>query len=77
MGMYTQIRGWLNVDSIGDYHGERFEKISLKLERVKKDFKSNDMDLDRKWVANDTIIHKGANGSVFLFMGTELKNYDK
>jgi len=34
MGMYTQIRGWLNVESIGK--PETYYKILSKLEQVKK-----------------------------------------
>lgn len=76
MGMYTQIRGWLNVDSIGDYKGERFDIIKDKLEQTKYDFQNNGLVLDRKWVSNDTSVLQGGNGSVYLFIGTELKNYD-
>jgi hypothetical protein len=79
MGMYTQVRGWLNVDSIGcDNLGE----IQSKLEQAKEYFESDatlkDSDndtLERKWVCHDTIANGGGNGSVYIFFGTELKNY--
>lgn len=82
MGMYTQIRGWLNVDSIGDYEGKRFQEINLLLQKAKDDFENDRTVLnyrgepmERKWVCHDTIAHRGGNGSVYLFFGTELKNY--
>ena len=37
MGMYTQIRGWLNIDSIGDYVGENFRNINNTLEKARSD----------------------------------------
>lgn len=77
MGMYTQIRGWLNVDSIGDSNGENFKKINNLLESAKESFQ-NDKSIiaDRKWVCKDTIAFRGSNDSVFLFIGSEIKNYD-
>lgn len=79
MGMYTQIRGWLNVDSIG-YNN--LGEIQSKLEQAKDDFEADttlkDCDndtLDRKWVCHDTIANGGGNGSAYIFFGTELKNY--
>lgn len=72
MGMYTQVRGWLNVDSIGC--GENFIEIQEKVEILKEKFKS-ECTIDRTWVCEDTIVHTGGNGSVFIFIGTELKNY--
>lgn len=60
MGMYTQIRGWLNVDSIG--YGDRFYAIKDKLEQAKYDFQNSELTLDRKWVSNDTNALQGGNG---------------
>ncbi len=82
MGMYTQVRGWLNVDSIGDCDGKRFHEIENKLSSAQRNFEndetlkdnSNDI-LERKWVCRDTVVHYGGNGSVYIFIGTELKNY--
>ena len=37
MGMYTQIRGWLNIDSIG-YGDERFRDLERQLEKAKEHF---------------------------------------
>lgn len=73
MGMYTQVRGWLNVDSIG-FNGE--EKLERQLMEAKESFKRS-AKCDRKWVCEDTILHIGGNGSAYLFFGTELKNYDR
>lgn len=72
MGMYTQIRGWLNVDSIAYKNEDKINKI---FNSAKEEFESRD-DLDRKWVCEDTIIHFGGNGSAWIFIGTEMKNYD-
>lgn len=75
MGMYTQIRGWLNIDSIG-YGDERFRDLERQLEKAKEHFLEDDtITVDRKWVCHDTHIHNGCNGSVYIFFGTELKNY--
>lgn len=77
MGMYTQIRGWLNVDSIGDYAGERFKEIQNKLLSAQEEFQNDEsIKADRKWVCHDTLVHRGGNGSAYIFIGTELKNYD-
>lgn len=74
MGMYTQVRGWLNVDSIS-YGGKNISEIKNKLEEAQITFQS--VHNGRSWVSEDTIIHAGSNGSVFIFFGTELKNYDE
>ena len=71
MGMYTQARGWLNVNSIGI--GNKF-KIENLLEEAKETFQG---EVDRDWVCHDTVLHTGNNGSIYLFFGTELKNYDR
>jgi hypothetical protein len=73
MGMYTQVRGWLNVDSIS-YGNKNLSKIVSLLADAQTEFK--ELHEGRSWVCEDTTIHKGSNGSVFLFFGTELKNYD-
>lgn len=74
MGMYTQIRGWLNVDSIGSI--ENKYKLEELLNKAKEEYNAKE-NLDRKWVCEDTILHLGGNNSAYLFIGTELKNYDK
>ncbi len=73
MGMYTQVRGWLNVDSIGSI--ENKNKLKELLVKAKEEYEQIE-DLDRKWVCDDTVLHFGGNGSAYLFIGTELKNYD-
>ena len=74
MGMYTQVRGWLNVDSIG--HAGNLLKITEQLHKAQDDFENDkSQELDRKWVCRDTIANQGGNGSVYLFFGTELKDY--
>ena len=81
MGMYTQVRGWLNIDSIG-YGDERLIKAEKLLEQAKEDFENDNTLVDydgdklaRKWVCHNTTLVEGGNGSLFLFFGTELKNY--
>ena len=77
MGMYTQIRGWLNVDSIGDYQGKNFEEIERKLLSAQEGFQRDiTIESSRKWVCQDTYAHRGGNGSTYIFYGTELKNYN-
>ena len=78
MGMYTQVRGWLNIDSIG-YGDERLIKAEKLLEQAKEDFENDNTLVDyygdklaRKWVCHDTTLVEGGNGSLFLFFGTEL-----
>lgn len=70
--MYTQVRGWLNVGSIEDR-----ETYDLAKERLRK---AQEAFLDdktiRSWVCQDTLVHLGGNGSIYLFFGTELKNYN-
>lgn len=72
MGMYTQAKGMLNVASIG--REEEFEEIFRKVERTKLEFHNENL-VDRTWVCDSTVAVQGGNGSVFIFFGTELKNY--
>ncbi|MCY9592344.1 hypothetical protein PC41400_15025 [Paenibacillus chitinolyticus] len=74
MGMFTQVRGWLNIDSIGDFNKENYRALRNKLNEVRKDYL--DFAEGRACISEDTNIHLGANNSIFLFIGTELKNYD-
>lgn len=73
MGMYTQARGWLNVDSIS-YGGKNLGAINGKLKEAQATFEN--VHEGRSWVCEDTLIHSGGNGSIYIFFGTELKNYD-
>ena len=74
MGMYTQVKGYLNVDSIG------FETVGLaqaRLNEAKLSFLKDDtINCSRKAiVTGDTFLHVGFNASAFIFIGTEFKNY--
>ncbi|WP_036653366.1 hypothetical protein, partial [Paenibacillus pini] len=60
MGMYTQVRGWLNIDSIS--YGQNEQSIINKLHKTREEFLDSDNHC-RKWVSHDTIIHFGGNGS--------------
>lgn len=73
MGMYTQARGWLNVDSIS-YGDKNLTSIHRNVRVAQETFKQ--IHNGRSWVSEDTVIHNGANGSVYIFFGTELKNYN-
>lgn len=72
MGMYTQYRGWLCLDSI---NGENEPQAVAVLEQARANFKKRE-DLSRTWVSDDCWIHSGSNGSLWLFFGTEHKDYD-
>lgn len=73
MGMYTQVRGWLNVDSIA-YGAAHFDHVQRTLRDAQDSYGDNAP--GRSWVCRNTIAAQGGNGSIFLFFGTELKNYD-
>lgn len=73
MGMYTQVRGWLNVDSIGSK--DNFKEINSVIEHAKEEFKAKHS--SRTWVCEDTTVVMGGNHSVYVFFGTELKNYEQ
>ncbi len=73
MGMYTQYRGWLCLDSIC---GENEEKAKAALAATQATFNER-KDISRPWVCNDAWIHSGGNGSLWLFIGTEHKDYDE
>jgi len=73
MGMYTQVRGILCVASIG--RSKNLEEIKNKLLLLQNTFEKRE-DLDRPWVCGDTCFQTGSNGSGWLFIGSEHKNYD-
>lgn len=74
MGMYTQVRGWLCCSSGGS--GDKNNEIVSKFKEIKESFSKRE-DLDRAWlVAGDTHITNGSNGSLWIFIGSEHKNYD-
>lgn len=72
MGMYTQAKGMLNVDSIRG--GQNFYDIQQKLDDLKEKFEEEKL-VDRTWVCDGTIAMLSSNGGVFIFFGAELKNY--
>lgn len=75
MGMYTQVRGWLNINSI---YIEDEDLIKNRLDEAKKDFREKHEHSNvATFIVDDTLIHSGSNDSVFLFFGTELKNYSE
>jgi len=74
MGMYTQIRGWLNIDSIGN--NNTYYEVKLKLDKLIEQYEEVDGITTRKCQATyGTNICQGGNGSLFIFIGTEFKNY--
>lgn len=73
MGMYTQVRGWINIDSIG--YG-RFEKLEKIFNEVNKEYIENRKTPRCEFIMQDTHIMQGSNGSAFIFIGSELKNYN-
>ncbi len=68
MGMYTQIRGWLCVKSIGALNDGPARLKTAQDTFVKK--------CERPWVKENTWFHQGSNGACWLFIGVEYKNYD-
>lgn len=72
MGMYTQARGWLNIDSIG--LPETFFEIQAKLQSTIDEYQEKQI-TSRSWVSDNTIAARGGNGSTYIFFGIELKNY--
>lgn len=71
MGMYTQFRGHLCVGSIGTVNATdaraRFEALQAAF-RLRED-------VTRHWVCEDSHMIPGSNGSLWIFFGSEHKNY--
>lgn len=76
MGMYTQIRGWLNVGSISSMQ-EREAEEGIAQARKLFAVKTKELELARPWVSEDTHVVFGSNGAAWIFFGAELKNYDE
>jgi len=72
--MYTQAMGMLNIASI-NATGKRFEEYKQILAQAQESFKIENQSL-RNWLCDNTFIEMCGNASVFIFFGTELKNYD-
>jgi len=70
MGMYTQVRGVLCAGSINS----NFEELETKFIKLQNDFLKRD-DLARTWVCQNSHILQGSNGSAWIFIGAEFKNY--
>lgn len=74
MGMYTQVRGWLNIGSIGSHN---LTQVLSTLNQAREEFRTLNKDkLDRLWVCEDCMGSSGSNGSAWIFIGSEHKNYD-
>lgn len=74
MGMYTQIRGWLCIDSMGN--GKDYQSRLDKVREIYKAENINNDNCSRPYVSDCTWVHNGANGSAWIFIGLEHKNYD-
>lgn len=74
MGMYTQVRGWLNVRSMG---WGQLDALEERFERVKEQYLSEHNTDRQDIVVENTHFKIGFNGSAFIFIGTELKNYEE
>ena len=74
MRMYTQAKGILNVDSVNSlFNNDELYEI---LQQAKYDFyNDNNIQIDRKWVCDNTGIVEGGNGSSFIYFCAEMKNY--
>lgn len=70
--MYTQYRGFLCIASLSD---EKYDELVARFESLKENFLKDESN-ERPWVCKDSCIHCGSNGSVWIFIGSEHKNYD-
>ena len=74
MGMYTQAMGMLNIASI-NVTSKKFEDYKEILAQAQTSYKLENP-TTRSWLCDTTFIEMCGNASVFIFFGTELKNYD-
>lgn len=74
MGMYTQVRGWFCLDSIGDE--ENFRDAEARLQQAKDNLLA-DPDQVRGWIGDDVSVRQGGNDTLWLFVGMEFKNYNQ
>jgi len=73
--MYTQFRGVLCLSSIGQ--GGTLVEAETKFKTLREAYKTT-TENSRAWVADwDTHIHAGSNASIWIFIGSEHKNYDE
>lgn len=78
MGMYTQVRGCLDIGEFDlDNYSEYAERLTKAQEEFKADCEKEEDSCYRSWVCEYTHLHLGGNGTVFLFFGVELKNYNE
>lgn len=71
MGMYTQVRGILCCNSIGQHANK---DVQVTLDELQKKFKQRN-NIDRPWVCEFTKLVSGGNSSEFLIITLEFKNY--
>jgi len=74
MGYYTSIRGWLNVE----HKDSSIVLLAKRLEEAKTAYSALYPE-SRDWIYRSTCLpvdETGFDGSVFIFIGCRLKNYD-
>lgn len=72
MGMYTQIRGFLCCDSVGAEY-DKFEMFENTINALLKEFKESNP--DNHWCNELLTLAPGSNGSKWIFIGSEGKDY--
>ena len=73
MGMFTQVRGWLNINSIS---ADKADKVKETYYKAVEEYSSKERTPRQEFVMQDTRLYIGSNNSTYIFIGTELKNYD-
>ena len=71
--MYTQFRGVLCLKSIGSM--KDFDALKIQFDALQAAFLAADEN-DRPFVCQDSQIFLGSNGSAWIFIGSEHKDYD-
>lgn len=71
MGMYTQYRGFICVDSINQHPMKKVEEYFNKVLFDWKEAQGR-----RTWLTKAVWLHEGPNGSKWIFIGTEHTDYD-
>lgn len=73
MRMYTQYRGALCLGSIGTVS---YPDLLADFTRLQEAFLLTTEENSRSWVCQDSHLLQGSNGSIWLFIGSEHKDYD-